>query len=656
MASKKEANINIEGDMIVNTGKSSNVNNRETRSASSNNIFDKIIYSADQNKEPFAKNNIKEINDVLKNTEGLVKNLSSVIEKNTKDTNSSQEEKKKKSSDEKKEEEQKRKKLESVLEKYDSFLNKKKEFEENETSLRDHAVNTVKAIPRALDNTKAMQGWKTHGAIAAASAINPLAGAGLQLLLSDQFKGFGSSILKSITGGIKRFNDAKKNKNKLKEKEVELQKNIVDAYKNLSGNVDEVYKRMEGSVKNFNPEQLLLELTTKVKNAKVESKTSNSDSVNGLTEEKITNIVKANSLNKDDVIKVQTQDTRTESEKAVLSSKAERALNGEKEEKKVDSGESFISKLFKNAWSAIKKHWLEITGLILFYFSSDQFKAYVKDLITIPFRRLWKGIEDNGLISGLFSKEGAIAAAVSAALYFAVPKFIRRIFWKGSKGVLKTTAKSLRLGGKFLSKAFKSLAKKGAAKAATKAAVKTAAKKGAAKAVAKGVGKAAAKSGVKKLPVIGALAGTLFAAQRAMAGDWTGAALELASGVAGTLPGLGTAASLGIDAYLMKRDIDKATEEVVGADEVEQRDQEIEAPVKAEKAKKQISLNINSSNKEIIGNINDIFSYNTQYITREITSNLLLLKDVLNQISVNTAGNKIITSSNDSSATMSLPR
>ena len=141
-----------------------------------------------------------------------------------------------------------------------------------------------------------------------------------------------------------------------------------------------------------------------------------------------------------------------------------------------------------------------------------------------------------------------------------------------------------------------------------------------------------------------------------MAGDWTGAALELASGVAGTLPGLGTAASLGIDAYLMKRDIDKATEEVVGADEVEQRDQEIEAPVKAEKAKKQISLNINSSNKEIIGNINDIFSYNTQYITREITSNLLLLKDVLNQISVNTAGNKIITSSNDSSATMSLPR
>jgi hypothetical protein len=39
-----------------------------------------------------------------------------------------------------------------------------------------------------------------------------------------------------------------------------------------------------------------------------------------------------------------------------------------------------------------------------------------------------------------------------------------------------------------------------------------------------------------------------------MAGDKTGAALEAASGLAGTLPGLGTAASVGLDATLAARD------------------------------------------------------------------------------------------------------
>ena len=47
--------------------------------------------------------------------------------------------------------------------------------------------------------------------------------------------------------------------------------------------------------------------------------------------------------------------------------------------------------------------------------------------------------------------------------------------------------------------------------------------------------------------------GALFAAQRAMAGDFVGAGLELASGAASTVPGFG-AASVGIDAALMAKD------------------------------------------------------------------------------------------------------
>lgn len=60
----------------------------------------------------------------------------------------------------------------------------------------------------------------------------------------------------------------------------------------------------------------------------------------------------------------------------------------------------------------------------------------------------------------------------------------------------------------------------------------------------------------KRIPGIGLLLGAGFAASRAMDGDFTGAGLELASGVASTVPGIGTAASIGIDAALMAKDAD----------------------------------------------------------------------------------------------------
>ena len=68
--------------------------------------------------------------------------------------------------------------------------------------------------------------------------------------------------------------------------------------------------------------------------------------------------------------------------------------------------------------------------------------------------------------------------------------------------------------------------------------------------------KFAGKSVAKKIPIIGALAGLGFAADRAMRGDWLGAAGEAGSGLASTVPMYGTAASVGIDAWLAKRDSD----------------------------------------------------------------------------------------------------
>ena len=58
----------------------------------------------------------------------------------------------------------------------------------------------------------------------------------------------------------------------------------------------------------------------------------------------------------------------------------------------------------------------------------------------------------------------------------------------------------------------------------------------------------------KKLPGIGLLVGGGMALQKLLQGDFTGAGLEIASGAASMVPGLGTAASMAIDAAAMSRE------------------------------------------------------------------------------------------------------
>lgn len=111
----------------------------------------------------------------------------------------------------------------------------------------------------------------------------------------------------------------------------------------------------------------------------------------------------------------------------------------------------------------------------------------------------------------------------------------------------KTEAKATEKAG---AKGVEKAGAKGAEKAAAKGVGKVGAK-GAAKVGAKALGK----SLLKKIPGVGLLAGGVFAAQRALSGDWAGAGLELASGAASTIPGVGTAASVGLDAALAARDM-----------------------------------------------------------------------------------------------------
>ncbi len=72
-------------------------------------------------------------------------------------------------------------------------------------------------------------------------------------------------------------------------------------------------------------------------------------------------------------------------------------------------------------------------------------------------------------------------------------------------------------------------------------------------------GKVAAKSAgktlAKSLPLLGLVAGTAFAADKLSDGDVTGAALEMAAGIAGLIPVVGTAASIGLSGVSAARDL-----------------------------------------------------------------------------------------------------
>jgi len=80
----------------------------------------------------------------------------------------------------------------------------------------------------------------------------------------------------------------------------------------------------------------------------------------------------------------------------------------------------------------------------------------------------------------------------------------------------------------------------------------------ASKSIGKTAGKGLGKAALKKIPVIGAVAGGIFAAARLAKGDAVGALAELASGAASIVPGIGTAASVAIDAGIMARDVSKS--------------------------------------------------------------------------------------------------
>jgi hypothetical protein len=111
------------------------------------------------------------------------------------------------------------------------------------------------------------------------------------------------------------------------------------------------------------------------------------------------------------------------------------------------------------------------------------------------------------------------------------------------------------------------------------AAAATSNKKVVAEVVEKKIAKSGVKSFLKKIPLVGVALGSAFGLARAMEGDSKGAVAEVVSGASGSIPVVGTAAGIAVDAALIARDTYKELYGVFPEDDdpelVEERKQEI---------------------------------------------------------------------------------
>ena len=141
---------------------------------------------------------------------------------------------------------------------------------------------------------------------------------------------------------------------------------------------------------------------------------------------------------------------------------------------------------------------------------------------------------------------------------------------------VKNLPKRLRVTRKLIQRAFK---KKFGTKVGTKIGTKIGQKvtkkvatKTATKVAVKSAGKGLGKSVLKKIPLVGLGLGAAFAIDRLRGGDWSGALMELGSGAASMIPGVGTAVSVALDAGLIAKDVvDAKNQEATESGEVTAR-------------------------------------------------------------------------------------
>ena len=225
----------------------------------------------------------------------------------------------------------------------------------------------------------------------------------------------------------------------------------------------------------------------------------------------------------------------------------------------------------RDAWKSITKFMIKQLGWIgktigsfigLFSFKNlfKLFKKAAKFALNLP-KKIFNFVKSlfkiPKKIGRLFKKIGIKVQKVAKKvknLAKTIAGIIKKVtnFLKGGVGKVLGFGKNLLKKGKNVVKSSTAIVKSG-----VKNLGKTGAKTGV-KTATKAAGKGAGKSVLKKIPFVGLGLGAAFAVDRLRKGDWAGALMELGSGAASMIPGVGTAVSAGIDIALIAKDIGDA--------------------------------------------------------------------------------------------------
>ena len=229
----------------------------------------------------------------------------------------------------------------------------------------------------------------------------------------------------------------------------------------------------------------------------------------------------------------------------------------------------------RDAWKSITKFIIKQTGWIakttasfLGAFSLKNvfklFKKALKFIFTVP-KKIINFVKNIGKIPKKIArmfKKLTIKFLKIRKKVITVGKTIASViqkvrnFLKGGVGKVLGFGKNLFKKGKNVVKASSAIVKSGS---------KSIAKTGA-KTATKAAGKGAAKSVLKKIPFVGLGLGAAFAVDALRKGDWKGALMELGSGAAAMIPGVGTAVSTAIDIAKVAYDIDQAKKKQEGGE------------------------------------------------------------------------------------------
>ena len=233
----------------------------------------------------------------------------------------------------------------------------------------------------------------------------------------------------------------------------------------------------------------------------------------------------------------------------------------------------------RDAWKSITKFmikqlgWISKTiGSFIGFFSFKNlfglFKKAAKFVLNLP-KKIFNFVKSlfkiPKKIGRLFKKIGIKVQKVAKKvknLAKTIGGIIKKVtnFLKGGVGKVLGFGKNLFKKGKNVIKSTGAIVKntaKNIGKTTAKTTAKTAVKAGT---------KGATKSVLKKIPFVGLGLGAAFAVDRLRKGDWAGALMELGSGAASMIPGVGTAVSAGLDIALIAKDIGDAKKKQEGGE------------------------------------------------------------------------------------------